>query len=606
MEIKASELLSYLGSLIGLLTVAQTMLHSLLATPMMGVVAALVCRARDVLSRFHYVEVPEYDESCLPNELYGAIKLHLSASITAASAHSTAKRLKLFRTATSSEFTWSPGHHELVPITFSGARVFWEHYTSQEPTSPPHSMHSTLWNRPSLPDEKRSYILKLHKKHKSRVLTPYMEHILKQARDIRHHNRERLLYTNGRNDSFRHPWDSVPFKHPSTFGTLALDPLKKRSIEEDLHAFAQGEEFYKRTGRAWKRGYLLYGPPGTGKSSLIAAMANLLRYDVYDLELTQVRSNAELRKLLLRTTSKSIIVIEDIDCSLELGSRAGISTKQGRAARRPLIADSQRACFGSYSPGCIENRGGMDDYALMQGGGSSMTLSGLLNFTDGLWSCCGDERIFVFTTNHIESLDPALLRSGRMDMHIFMSYCTFAAFKILAFNYLGFDDHPLFRNVEEEMERAHMTPAEVSEILIRNRDKPCMAIEELLCKLESEAKAACNKPPSVMVLEKEELESSKPWGTCNNVVVKEELYVHSMEEEVEQVKRAVLDNKEVLGDLGCDVQDMSSMRLKSIKCPNCQESISNQEGFNSFEDDDPENLLPYPPILAPKKLQKSD
>ncbi|CAH2056847.1 unnamed protein product, partial [Thlaspi arvense] len=35
-------------------------------------------------------------------------------------------------------------------------------------------------------------------------------------------------------------------------------------------------------------------------------------------------------------------------------------------------------------------------------GGNSITLS------DGLWSCCGSERIFVFTTNHIEKLDPAL------------------------------------------------------------------------------------------------------------------------------------------------------------------------------------------------------
>ncbi|KAJ6367141.1 hypothetical protein OIU77_003506 [Salix suchowensis] len=51
-------------------------------------------------------------------------------------------------------------------------------------------------------------------------------------------------------------------------------------------------------------------------------------------------------------------------------------------------------------------------------------LSGLLNFIDGLWSSCGDERIIVFTTGHKENPDPALLRPGRMDMHIHMSYCT--------------------------------------------------------------------------------------------------------------------------------------------------------------------------------------
>lgn len=41
-------------------------------------------------------------------------------------------------------------------------------------------------------------------------------------------------------------------------------------------------------------------------------------YDLYDLELTAVKDNTELRKLLIETSSKSIIVIEDIDCSIDL------------------------------------------------------------------------------------------------------------------------------------------------------------------------------------------------------------------------------------------------------------------------------------------------
>ncbi|KAJ6296008.1 hypothetical protein OIU77_005912 [Salix suchowensis] len=66
-----------------------------------------------------------------------------------------------------------------------------------------------------------------------------------------------------------------------------MDPAKKAEIMEDLKDFANGQSFYQKTGRAWKRGYLLYGPPGTGKSSMIAAMANYLGYDIYDLELTE-------------------------------------------------------------------------------------------------------------------------------------------------------------------------------------------------------------------------------------------------------------------------------------------------------------------------------
>ena len=55
---------------------------------------------------------------------------------------------------------------------------------------------------------------------------------------------------------------------------------------------------------------------------MIAAIANFLQYDIYDVELTEVSSNSELRKLLIQTTNRSVIVIEDIDCSIDLAERA--------------------------------------------------------------------------------------------------------------------------------------------------------------------------------------------------------------------------------------------------------------------------------------------
>ena len=63
-----------------------------------------------------------------------------------------------------------------------------------------------------------------------------------------------------------------------------------------------------------------------------------------------------------------------------------------------------------------------------------------------------EEGITVFTTNHkekLEKLDPALLRSGHMDMHEHMSYLTMDGFKQLVSNYLGVDgDHQLFEVIE--------------------------------------------------------------------------------------------------------------------------------------------------------------
>lgn len=311
-----------------------------------------------------------------------------------------------------------------------------------------------------------------------------------------------------------HPWESVPFKHPSTFDTLAMDPTRKEEIMADLCAFADGRLFYEKAGRAWKRGYLLYGPPGTGKSSMIAAMANFLRYDVYDLELTEVHTNSELRKLLMKTTAKSIIVIEDIDCSLNLTNR-----NSGRKKPMPLNEPPPEMRSGTV---------GMDDGAM-----KSITLSGLLNFTDGLWSCCGNERIFVFTTNHIEKLDPALLRSGRMDMHIFMSYCSFPALKILMKNYLGIHENEFDKGTLTEFEEAigetEITPADVSEILIKNRRlEKCEAVTKSLEALK------CHATKSKLI---------------GNVVVKTKGLDEGEELEEEQEKRALESPKESKGTM---------------------------------------------------------
>lgn len=86
----------------------------------------------------------------------------------------------------------------------------------------------------------------------------------------------------------------------------------------------------------------------------------------------------------------------------------------------------------------------------------------MLNFIDGLWSSCGDERIIVFPTNHKNRLDPALLRPGRMDMHIHMSYCNPSGFRILVSNYLGINDHNLFPEIDELLTKVEVTPAKIA------------------------------------------------------------------------------------------------------------------------------------------------
>uniref|UniRef100_J3MXX5 AAA+ ATPase domain-containing protein n=1 Tax=Oryza brachyantha TaxID=4533 RepID=J3MXX5_ORYBR len=290
-------------------------------------------------------------------------------------------------------------------------------------------------------------------------------------------SRARRLHTNAASPRGAATWSSVPFCHPSTFDTIALDPDLKARLLADLTAFADGREFYRRTGRPWKRGYLLHGPPGSGKSSLIAAMANHLRYDVFDLELTRVATNADLRALLIQTTNRSLIVIEDIDCSLHLTGDRGLASKR-RNKRRRLHATSSDDSSDSDSDGGDNHR-------------ARVTLSGLLNFTDGLWSCCGEERIIVFTTNHVDGIDPALLRPGRMDVHVRLGACGAHAMRELVDRYVGVEDHEMLDAAEGCIrDGAEMTPAEVGEVLLRNRDDPDAAVTELAVELKARQSAA--------------------------------------------------------------------------------------------------------------------
>ncbi|KAK7822209.1 aaa-atpase [Quercus suber] len=217
-------------------------------------------------------------------------------------------------------------------------------------------------------------------------------------------NRDRTVYPEQDRDRNVN-WSYVNLEHSATFEKLAMNPEQKEMLKDDLDRFLGGKDLYKKVGKSWKRGYLLYGPPGTGKTSLIAAMANYIKFNIYDLNLTPALSNEDLRSILLSTTDRSIL----------------------------------------------------------------FTQLGLLNIMDGLWSSCGDERIIVFTTNHKDRLDPAILRPGRMDVHVHMSYCTMDGFKLLASNYLNIKaDHQLYRQIEGLLENVEVTPAEIAEELLKS------------------------------------------------------------------------------------------------------------------------------------------
>ncbi|KAL5232128.1 hypothetical protein ABZP36_030904 [Zizania latifolia] len=283
-------------------------------------------------------------------------------------------------------------------------------------------------------------VLRVRRHDRIRVLRPYLQHLESVADEMELRRRDLRFYANTGGDGALSPrWASAPFTHPATLDTVAMDPELKARIRTDLESFLKGRAYYHRLGRAWRRSYLLYGPPGTGKSTFVAAMARFLGYDVYDIDLSRGGYD-DLRALLLETTPRSLILVEDLDRYL---------------------------------------RGGDGDK-------SAARMSRMLSFMDGLSSCCGEERVMVFTmSGHKDGVDPAVLRPGRLDVHIHFPMCDFEGFKALASNYLGLKDHKLYSQVEEGFQAgARLSPAELGEIMLANRGSPSRALRTVINALQ--------------------------------------------------------------------------------------------------------------------------
>lgn len=99
------------------------------------------------------------------------------------------------------------------------------------------------------------------------------------------------------------------------------------------------------------------------------------------------------------------------------------STAGGNTSFSPKTQAADKN-VAQYGP---SKKGGLDGFGSGFGGSfwgkpdkDQLNLSGLLNVLDGVVDSPG--RIVIMTTNHIEMLDPALIRPGRIDKKMFLSY----------------------------------------------------------------------------------------------------------------------------------------------------------------------------------------
>ena len=181
--------------------------------------------------------------------------------------------------------------------------------------------------------------------------------------------------------------------------TVFIDEKLKKDIMDTLDAFVCNREWYDDNFIPYHYGILLHGPAGTGKSTLIRAIITEY-YKKYSKQGYSIESPNYLSSPsdLLHLDESGyggdwaprIIIIEDIDATV-LKKRIPENDEE----KSP--EDTPNGQYGNRPRLYYE----------------SISLSEVLNKMDGVANV--ENVIYIFTTNHIEQLDPALTRPGRID-----------------------------------------------------------------------------------------------------------------------------------------------------------------------------------------------
>ena len=189
---------------------------------------------------------------------------------------------------------------------------------------------------------------------------------------------------------------------------------EKQAIVNDLTKFLdpKTEQWYGEMGIPYKRIYLFTGIPGAGKSSLIAALASHFGYNLAIISFTPKMTDVSLLQSFRSLNNnndedekKVFFILEDMDCIFNKDRTSG---------------DEMRC---------------------------SLTFSGVLNALDGI-AC--DNKIGFISTNHIEELNKALIRPGRVDFVMNFDYATKEQI-IMMFNKFTVNEEKTMANEEKTM-----------------------------------------------------------------------------------------------------------------------------------------------------------
>jgi mitochondrial chaperone BCS1 len=266
-------------------------------------------------------------------------------------------------------------------------------------------------------------------------------------------------------------WSRPQSKLARPITSVDLDQGQRDMIVNDLAEYLDPatKQWYHRLGIPYRRGYMFYGPPGTGKSSLAMALAGHFKLDIHVLSLLDKNMNDHsLNRLMKSMSGKPLVLIEDIDsCGIgrDFDDDDDSDDESDDGWRRPKQTRSH------------------------------VTLSGLLNAIDGVGAPEG--HVLIMSTNHIEKMDEALVRAGRVDIKVKLDWCSRSQTRDIFLrmysqnykrraastegqhNYSQAALEEMAGKFSERIPEFQVSPAELQDFILMRKSNPLKALDEV-------------------------------------------------------------------------------------------------------------------------------